>query len=326
MQLKTIITKRQYETHNSNHLVYEWENDFLHLSSCAFFYEKKIFSYVATRRFNYLRYLLLPNTLSFVFEMIPTIIRRRYNKPNIIPCIIDFFLTEKELKGFEKEYSKNPIVLISSKEAYTFLQQHNCKLPIAHFPLSISDRIINNSKIKWKQRKYDIGYLGRPNPVLLNYLNILSDKHKDISYFYGTHDSKGKIGYIDNTGEFFTCESRKEYLHLMQSCRIGLYATSGMDKDRLDTNGFHHVTPRFLEYLSCGCHVVCRWEDNPDTEFFGLNKFASNITSYEIFSNEIFQKLSSPPDESMQENYVRQHSTSKRFEDLSMLIDSKQRS
>ena len=81
------------------------------------------------------------NLPTFAYVMLPIASPYGNNKKNIIPCMIDFFCRDKnELQKFYKRYDKNPVVLISSREAYDYLVSVKCPLNIRHLALSISDK------------------------------------------------------------------------------------------------------------------------------------------------------------------------------------------
>lgn len=117
MVLETILTKRAYETWPSWDLVYEWEDliaermklpmtDDMHMLHNKYVRVLPLLSHVLGTRKN-----------AFIFEMAPERFHS-YNRKNVIPCIIDFYPTEKTMHEFERNYKRNPVVCISSKEVY----------------------------------------------------------------------------------------------------------------------------------------------------------------------------------------------------------------
>lgn len=55
---------------------------------------------------------------------------------NTIPVIIDFWLKEEELDKFYKVYEDVPLVLVTNKEVYDYLKEHDCPLHVEHWALS----------------------------------------------------------------------------------------------------------------------------------------------------------------------------------------------
>lgn len=69
----------------------------------------------------------------------------------------------------------------------------------------------------------------------------------------------------------------------MRKGKMGLYSTPGIDGDESRTKGYHQVTPRFLELVATGCHIIARYSMNSDTEYYDLKSFSENIETYEQF-------------------------------------------
>lgn len=59
---------------------------------------------------------------------------------NTIPVIIDFWLKEEELDKFYKVYEDVPLVLVTNKEVYDYLKEHDCPLHVEHWALSYPDQ------------------------------------------------------------------------------------------------------------------------------------------------------------------------------------------
>ena len=83
---------------------------------------------------------------------------------------------------------------------------------------------------------------------------------------------------------------------------------------------FNHVTPRLLELLAAGCHVLCRYIPNADTEHFELDKFSPSIETYEQFEKMMDEALKSPIDKEKYANYLKKHYTSVRAKQLEEIL------
>ena len=148
----------------------------------------------------------------------------------------------------------------------------------------------------------------------MDYLHRYEASH-DITYIIGKNylsDKKdSRNPYVTNKGEFagYT-ETREEYFALLRKSRVAFYATSGADDERPGCNGFHQVTPRFLEAIASGCNVLARYIDNSDTRFFELDKMAHRVTSYEDFERALEQAIEEPPDMAAYASYLKKHCTS----------------
>lgn len=140
MKIEKIITERGYQDWPSFDLVYEWEDIIAEKLNIPLFFKNKFSTNRFIKRIPLIKYLLCPKQNSFIFEMSPMTKYHIWNKKNIIPYIIDFYLKPEQLNEFYIQYNKNPIIFISSKEVFLFLKQQSCPLNIIHLPLSISDK------------------------------------------------------------------------------------------------------------------------------------------------------------------------------------------
>ena len=163
--------------------------------------------------------------------------------------------------------------------------------------------------------------LGRQNIVLQKFLNRYSERHNDTTYVYGKKEGRN-FRYFDQSGLDLGCMStREDYMNLMRQSRIGLYATPAMDSGRTDTNGFNQVTPRFLEYIVNGCHVIARYSQNPDTDFYELDKMSTRIETYEQFEKAMDKLICEDVDVSRYSQYLEKHYTSNRVQMLSSYLE-----
>ena len=317
-KITKIGSVRKLETWPNFHLVYEWEDvlkEELHLKMCyRSKYLKGINENIArvSRNvpfFNIPSFLYSQTKCVFVWDLYAEIWDRYDNRSNVIPCVIDFFLQESAISNFSAAYSRNPFVLISSAEAYQFLQG---KTPnrIYHYPLSISDKYRIDSSTKFS-KEYDIVLFGRVNSVLNEYLATYMKSHPDCTCVL--EDEKRKLHYYSSTGDYVgDISTREQYINLMRKSRIGLYSTPGIDGGEARTNGFNQVTPKFLELLASGCHIIARYKENPDTDFYQLSDFSPNVSSYEEFEKRMDYCRDSEVDMEMYSSYLEQHYTSKR--------------
>lgn len=329
MKIEKIITKRFYNRYNVYHLVWEWEDVFkeeLNAELCTDWNCSALFN-----RNPYLRvigklYSCLPLTTkkpALVIEMDP--IGRnteQNNKSNIIPWIVDFYLhTDTELKQFYKRFDKHKLVLISSRSVFDYLQEVGCPLPIAHLPLSISDKYRIGRETCW-HKEFDVLLAGRQNPVLLNFLNTYCETHPDVSVI-SCKKENGHFNYYNQHGVFFgNADTREGLIELMKKSRIGLYSGKGMDQDycRVSGSQFSQITPRLFELLVTGNHVIARYEDNSDSRFFELGDMFPCIDTYAAFEQEMDKALHSEIDKEQYCQYLEKHYTSTRVGMFNNLI------
>lgn len=321
MELQGIITARNYNTWPSYDLVYEWEDIIANVLGFTLIYENKLVGNKFVDRIPYLSRLLQTSVPSFKFDMTPN--RRLFNgnnKNTIVPCIVDFYLKDTlALKKFYKRYYRHPIVLISSREAFEYLKNHDCPLRIIHFPLSISDKYKITPETRY-EKIYDMVLMGRQNPILEEYVKRFAAEHPSFYYVYRIRED-GKFNYYTSKGECLgDVNTREKYMCLMCKAKIGLYTTPGIDGGEKRTKGFNQVTPRFLELIASGCHVIARYPDNADTRFYHLSDVCPSIDTYEDFTKAVDKALSCDVNMRTYSEYLANHYTSMRCKQLQEII------
>ena len=311
-----ILTRRKFDSSSFMPIVYEWEEDFSRLMGCEMrdaFHDRNWLIKIAELLCQPFAWRLETDQKAFVFEIGFERSPSR-NKPNILPCIIDFWARGWfDRLVFKYLTFRNPLVLISSREAYEFLRSHHWR-KVRHFPLSISDRYRITSETRF-EKKYDLMVVGRQNPVLKDFLNRYVAEHADFRYVrrvvvdgvaqYRLSDGASAEGGGEGDG-------RVQYMNYMRLSRAVLYSTPGIDASRADANGFNQVTPRFLEGVACGCHILARYPDNPDTRFYEVSKIAPHIDSYEMFARLLDRARTEPVDMGKYARYLERHYTSAR--------------
>lgn len=329
MKLQRIYTKRQYEHLSYWDLVYEWEDVLAKELNIPIFNELSLFD----RRFKG-----IPGLYSFVTKGVPSLCfqmgaeifpakyrrlqelfgLRAKNISNVVPVIIDWWQLVDDIPAIEKAYSRNKVVLVTSKEAYAFLEEHRVKINYAHWALSLPDKYRISSETHF-EKKYDLALMGRQNPLLEKFLTKYVESHPDFVYAIKRREN-GHFNYYTNKGEFVGCaDGREGYFNVMRGARCGLYATPAMD-NKEGSNGYNQVTPRFLELLSAGCHIIAHYPKNPDTDYFELAKFSEDVCTYEQFEKALDKGRTTPVDMSFYADYLQQHYTSVRAKQLQDII------
>lgn len=321
MLLKKILTQRSFQPNLSMQIVYEWEDvlaSIFHVPVCSDFHSNCLLFRVLRRLFPFVARLTKPTEGAFVFEMFASRDVGN-NKSNIVPCVIDFFLRDdSSIRRFYKDYSKNPIVLVSSCEAYEFLRSQKCPLPICHWALSVPDSSIK--PINESAKQFDVAVMGRENPVLSSFLDRYLTSHPTTTVIRRVRTDRGWC-YRSNVDDLvYPADTREQYLDVMRMARVGLYATPGMDGAKDTANGYNQVTPRFLEFIASGCRVVARYTDNPDTRYFDVTSFAPNIKTYEQFERAMLYAIAIPIPEEKRLSYLKRHATSTRARELQEIL------
>lgn len=328
--LKQIYTKRFYESRNFWDLVYEWEDCISHTLQIPIVKESKLFDRIL-KGIPGLYWINTRGRLSLCFQMGAEIVPTNYKKlqeilglrakniEDVIPVIIDFWQPASDIMALNRAYSRNKVVLVSSAEAIKFLNDNNAGFNYVHWPLSLPDLYAITPQTAF-EKKYDLAMMGRQNPLLEEFLKKYIETHPDFVYAFKKRED-GHFNYYTNRGEFVGCaDDRIGYLQIMRGAKCGLYATPGLD-EKSGSNGYNQVTPRFLELLSSGCHVIARYPENPDTDFFHISDFSDNIDSYSKFEEALDKARASEVDMKKYSDYLSKHYTSVRAKQLQEILN-----
>ena len=327
MQLSYINTKRDFEHRFFFDLVYEWEDIISDTLNIPLYHEYRPYLMYRNMRNKYLRKIpilrefLYPHKMSLCFDMDP-VEQPRFNSKYIIPWIIDFYLSEEALPKFNIAYREHPLVLISCLDAYNFLNDHKALCPdikIEYLPLSLPDQYAFDEKYL-QQKKYDIALVGNQETTMKAFFERYVTEHPEVTYVYRKNDN-GEFKYCtNNSSSPIGGGIREDYISIIRSSKVTLYATSMLYGARDGHKNFNHVTPRFLELLAAGCHVLCRYIPNADTVHFELDKFSPSIETYVQFEKRMDEALKTPIDKEKYKNYLKKHYTSVRAKQLEEIL------
>ena len=325
MKIRTIISRRIYQDWRSWQLVYEWED--ILKKQLGVNLSPNLDTGLSLRWGGILKYIPI-NWIwrfrpAFIFEMLPS---QRFsphnNSPYVVPCIIDWYSkTDEELSDFFKKYSRHKLIIVTSKQVYCYLTSIQTPIPVAHLPLSISDKWRITSDTKF-EKDIDVVLMGRQNPVLLEWLDKYKKTHPDIIVASSKRE-KDNYNFYSQDGTFVAnAATREQCMALLRRSKVNLFSTKGMDEDYTDfnTNGFSQVTPRIFESLVTGNHVIARYKENEDTDYFELNSICPHTESYESFVKQMDYNLSHPVDMAFYSSYLEKHYTSTRVKMLEEIV------
>lgn len=312
MKIKNVLSSRYFERNPNYHLIYEWEEDIARALSVPIVDAKPMHRKVLINRYTKkVAALLGQNALeklnnavsaagfdkddeySFVFELYVGTEPDFATSAKSVPLIIDFW-KNTNLPQFYKTYGNCKLLFISSLEAFNYLKDNKCPLPIEHLGLSLSDRYYLDKHTVYP-KKYDILLAGRlnirTNQVLRNYLEEFIVKYPKTEYLY-QQEIDGEYHYVSNkSGVIGKFHSRQEYINLLRASKVSFYSTPGIDGGEKRTGGFNPVTPRYLELLSAQCLLLGKYPDNEETRYYELNSVCPNIDSYEDFEETLLGYL-----------------------------------
>lgn len=332
MRIKKLITKRRADLLSYWDVVLEWEDELSRELGCELYNEcpwvGKPFFEKFISRFPRLYFLVQTTRPTFVFEMSDWRFSGINNFSNVVPCIIDAYPNRFPVEIMRYQYRRNKIVFFTSRQVYDYYVSKKLNFKVFHLAVSISSKYAVSPTTVF-DKKYDAAIVGRPNPVLYRYLMTYAESHPDFTYvFHDGPKENHKFYYKTNKGDCLgELDTREKYMGLMRQVRVGLYSTSGMDGDKflddnesIDTAQYHQVTPRFLEMIACGCHIMARYESNSDTIFFEMEMFCKSIESYNDFECRMDRYLSMSPNMERYSQYLRKHYTSQRAIELASML------
>jgi hypothetical protein len=237
-----------------------------------------------------------------------------------VPIIIDF-PKSTDLNLFYRAYKNCKLVLIANLQAYNYLKQQQCPLNVHHLAQSIADKYKINPGAAF-EKKFDVIVPGRVDSVLLGFLKQYEQKFPDIECLYRDYVNEEFVYISGKTGARYSGHGREDYMELLRASKATLYSTVGIDGDEVRTGGFSPVTPRFLEMVSAGCHIIARYPANEETAYFELDKICASCEDYAKFENELTKALKgNGPDLKLYESYLANHYTSVRAKQLQDILE-----
>lgn len=324
MKLEQIITKRGWQHNYAYDLVYEWEDVFASTLQLPLANEKAILHNRYFKLVPFLSSFFQTNKKTFEFEM-ECISSHWFSnrKRNIIPFIIDYYPQEKGAYGynmFNFLYKKHPAVFVSSAEVYEHLKSlgDKIKVNVYHVGLSLSDKYRLSPSASFN-KEYDLVLFGRQSPVLMGYLEQYKKTHPDFNYVYNKRIN-GQLLYYTSNGELLDdVNTRGKYMGLMKKAKCAFYTTPGIDSEKV-THGFNQITPRFLELLSCGCHIIARYADNADARYYEIDQFCKSIDNYSQFESALDYARNNDVDIQKYATYLEKHYTSVRANQVKEIL------
>jgi len=321
MELKSILTERHFRNWPSWHIVFEWENELSDLLQLPIkkspssknllirglrIIDSRIFKGGLESRINIFRN--SQNGYFLYFEMKVKNYSSFSNENKAIPVIVDFW-DKSNVESIKKYYSDCPFLLITSLEVLNFLKENQFKNRLIHFPMTLPS-VYKLDPHQVFEKKYDILVAGRRNEVLWKYLQQYESENPGIEYVYQVQQDRDLYYKSNKRGIIGKFHSREEYMNLLKSARVAFYSTPGIDGGEKRTGGFNPLTPRFFELLAAGCHVIARYPDNEEAQFYKLNEIAPAISSYNDFEHRINEALNTPAPVFRNAAYLNKHYTS----------------
>jgi Protoporphyrinogen oxidase len=144
MKLEGILTQREWEKRVSFDLVYAWEDIFAQELGVPLVPRSRM-AEALVRRLPGRQAVPTGKKHLLLTEMEPMPGKNAYNRAQVIPYWIDFFLREPSLPALVHSYNSCPAIFVSSREAYEYLQEQGTGLPLYHLALSLPDNVLTDS-------------------------------------------------------------------------------------------------------------------------------------------------------------------------------------
>lgn len=325
MKIEQVASKRSWLNFYAYDLVYEWEDVFCKMMEVPIYNERSIAFNRYFKLTPWISSLFQTNKFTLEFEMECIASHWFTNrKKNIIPFIVDYYPQPKGPYGismFNFLYKLHPVVFVSSMEVYEYLKSlgEKIKVNIEHVALSLPDKYKIMPQTCFK-KEYDLILMGRQSKVFMEFLEKYKLSHPDLNYVYNKRVD-GHLYYYTSDGKLLDdINTRDKYMSLMKKAKCAFYTTPGIDSEKI-TYGFNQITPRFLELLSCGCHVLARYKDNADARYFEIGKFSKCIETYEEFEQALDYGRNHEVDLHMYSDYLNNHYTSRRVVEVKKILE-----
>lgn len=268
------------------HVVFEWEDEIaktlgMNVYSLELPYTEDRKQAVIGEVKNILKpFRVKPDYWNLAHVMYPYI-SHRYRGMSVIPIYLD--VPAKWVSKIAWETRKLPVYFVTSMDAYNALHARQKNNKCIFLPLSIPDKYYKQLLPK---KDIDVLQIGRKNSKLHEFMLEYCKTHPSVSYVY-----REKDGYISTNGDLIgDAPTREDYMNLLGRARVSLVASPAIDGDK-DFGGYDFFTPRFFESIVQYCHVIGRYPNNDEANYFSMSDICPNVKTYEEFETTMNEKL-----------------------------------
>lgn len=246
------------------------------------------------------------NEYELCFMQLADNLERFIGHTRLIPVVMD--LWEHDIAAFMQRASSFPLVFVTSLAVFNRLRDLGCN-QVAYLPYSFPDQYLLDHV---PRKDIDIIQFGRTNPVLDGYMVQLLHTYPHLNYVTTVHQN-GKIYFHSSrNGLLEASDTRQKFMAMLGRSTISLVSTAGMDGSR-DTGGFDPVSPRFYESAAGYCRLVGRFPQNSEFEYFGINRIAEHVSSYQQFETTVMGYIGKEFDRTEEyQEILKSHTTSSR--------------
>lgn len=276
-RIRSIITTRYRSTWPTWQMVHEWEDILCRVLAVPLRPIGETCMMPASNA--------LPLNFDLIFLQLAAELRYYAHNPQLIPIVMD--LWRDDFDDFAIHAASFPLVFVCNVQAFQELAPRLDNL--RYLPFTLADQYFNQPL---PPKDIDIIQYGRRNPLLDTFMTCLLEKHPDIHYVTteAFEDEKKVRIYSNKLGCIGESDSRSRFMDIVFRSRISLVSTVGMDDSR-DTGGIDPVSPRFIESLAAGCHLVGRIPDAEEFAATGIGRLCHHVETYPQFESTVLRLL-----------------------------------
>ncbi|MBR0278715.1 MAG: hypothetical protein IJQ75_01875 [Synergistaceae bacterium] len=238
------------------------------------------------------------------------------DQKNCIPIVIDAW-NDGGVKYLVDSTKNLKLFYVTSRYIYDHIKAENPNSNIRYMPLSVSDKHYSPNFERYRSKTVDVIQFGRKDPILHEYMLRYSAEHQNVDYVYSEEGKRSD--YLSTIrGNIGPVSGRYSFMQTLESARVSLVSSPGMDKNQPITYGVSFPTPRFYESAVLGCSLIGRYPNNEEFRELNMSRYCPNITSYEQFVHELERALAMTPEELYAQNhdFIINSLTSKRAEQI----------
>lgn len=308
--IQSVITTRKTKKWPTWQMIHEWE-DYLADALGAKFKHLSPACMVPDPSYKSAMY-------DIVYLPISDMLRYYEGNNQIIPIVMD--LWQKDFEQFERLATNFKLIFLTSLQVFRVMRGRGLT-NIRYLPFALADKYLDYPVA---EKTFDIVHFGRRDNLLDSYMEQLLQLYPQLHYLTTQTDDDSVYFFSNQHGRLQESNSRETFMTMLSRSKISLVHSPGMDNN-WQCNEIMPVSPRYLESIAAGCHLVGRIPCHDEFDLLGIRPFCSHADNYKVFENTVFKLLSaqSPPVEKRYELLSRNTCTV-RSKQLSALLQDAQ--
>lgn len=304
--IQSVITARATKKWPTWQMIHEWE-DYLTVSLGARFKPLSPACMVADPFYREGMY-------DIVYLPISDMLRYYEKNRQILPIVMD--LWQKDFEQFERLASNFRLIFLTSLQVFRVMRDRGLS-NIRYLPFALADKYLDYPAA---EKTIDIVQFGRRDKLLESYMEQLLKRHPHLHYLTTVTEDDTVYFFSNQQGRLQESDSRESFMKMLSRCKISLVHSPGMDEQ--GTSGeIMPVSPRYLESIAAGCHLVGRIPRHDEFDLLGIRPFCHHADDYETFEHTVLTLLSGqPPSGKERHELLCRHACSVRAGQLHTLL------